>query len=168
MSTSPLAKSWTMHATRPCWSNSISGNIGGIVKVAYLFDPQAVKQVLVAAPVLADAHLEVEVDAGAELGLQRAAAGGADLTDLGAALADQDPLLRLGLGPDLGLDDHQPVVARLDLQHRDLNRVRDLLPGAVKHLLADQLGQQQLAGLVAAVLRRIHIGPLGNELTESL
>src|SRR4051812_9117970 len=112
-----------MHGTRPCWSNSISGNIGGIVNAARrepaLLDAEAVEQILVATPVLADAHLQVEVDAGAELGLKRPARGGADLADLDAALADQDALLRLGLGPDLGLDDHQPVVARLDLEHRD-------------------------------------------------
>ena len=65
-------------------------------------DAEAVEHVLVAAPAAAHADLEVEVDLGAELAFQRAAGGGADLPDLRSALADQDPLLRLGLGPDLG------------------------------------------------------------------
>ena len=47
-------------------------------------DAQPVQQILVPAPVAADADPEVEVDLGAELGLERAARGGADLADLGA------------------------------------------------------------------------------------
>ena len=98
---------------------------------------------------------------------ERAPGGGADLADLGAAAADQDPLLGLRLRPDLGGHGDQAVLARLvDLEHFDLDRVRDLLPGPVQHLLADQLGEQQLRGLVGGVLRRIHVGPLGDQLAE--
>ena len=62
----------------------------------------------------------------------------------------------------------QAVLARLDLGHLDLDRVRDLLAGPVQHLLADQLGEQQLARLVGGVLRRIHIGTLGDQLAEPM
>ena len=62
----------------------------------------------------------------------------------------------------------RPSSRGLDLDDRDLDRVRDLLAGAVQHLLADQLGQQQLARLVAAVLRRVHVGALGHQLAEPL
>src|SRR4051812_3793329 len=119
------------------------------------FDSETVEQALVAAPAVADPNLKVEENLGAELGLERGARGCADLLDLRSSLADQDPLLRLGLDPDLGLDRDQAVGARRDLADGDFDRVRNLLPGPVEHLLADQLGQQQLARLVAAVLRRI-------------
>ena len=55
-----------------------------------------------------------------------------------------------------------------DLPDLDLDRVRDLLAGPVQHLLADQLGQQQLARLVAVLLRRIHVGALRHQLAEPL
>ena len=62
----------------------------------------------------------------------------------------------------------RPSSRALDLVDRDLDRVRDLLAGPVEHLLADQLGQQQLARLVAVVLRRVQVGPLGHQLAEPL
>jgi hypothetical protein len=46
--------------------------------------------------------------------------------------------------------------------------VRDLLARAVEDLLADQLGEQQLARLVAVVLRRVEIWALGDQLAEPL
>ncbi len=49
----------------------------------------------------------------------------------------------------------RPSSRSLDLLDRDLDRVRDLVARAVQHLLADQLGEQQLARLVAVVLGRI-------------
>ena len=55
------------------------------------------------------------MDPGAQLALQRAPRGAADLGDLGAPLADQDPLLGLRLGPDLGSHRDQAVLARGDL-----------------------------------------------------
>jgi hypothetical protein len=78
----------------------------------HLTRSEAVEHVLVAAPAAPDADLEVEVDLGAQLAFERAAGGGADLADLGAALADQDALLRLGLGPDLGADVTRPSSRR--------------------------------------------------------
>jgi hypothetical protein len=106
------------------------------------------------------------VDAGRELALQRAPGGGADLADLRASLADQDPLLGLRLRPHLSPHRDQAVLPPGDLAYDDLDRVRDLLPGPVEDLFADQLGQHQLARLVAAVLRRIQVGPLRNQLPE--
>ena len=45
--------------------------------------------------------------------------------------------------------------------------MRDLVAGPIQDLLADQLRQEQLARLVAAVLRRVKVRPLGDELAES-
>ena len=56
----------------------------------------------------------------------------------------------------------RPSSRALDLLDLDLDRVRDLLAGPVEHLLADQLGQEQLARLVAVVLGRVEVaGPRG-------
>ncbi len=44
----------------------------------------------------------------------------------------------------------------------DLDRVGDLLAGTVQHLLADQLGQKDLARLVAVILGPGTVGTLGN------
>src|SRR5581483_2782840 len=65
-----------------------------------LFDSDPIEQGVVAAPVLAHLHLEVQVDAGAELALQLAPRRGPDFPDHPAALADEDALLRRGLDPD--------------------------------------------------------------------
>src|SRR4029079_386919 len=96
-------------------------------------DAEPVEEGLVAAPRGADAHLEVEEDLIAELLLQLSAGRRADLLDLVASLADQDPFLRFGLGPDVGLDADQLVVTGLDLGDLDLHRVRKLLAGAHTH-----------------------------------
>src|SRR5690349_2410356 len=110
------------------------------ISVASSFDPEPIEQPLVPPPAVADTNLEVEVDLGAELGFQRAARSGPDLGDLASLLTDQDALLGLGLRPDLGDHCDQAIVAALYLLHRYLDRVRDLLAGAVEDLLADQLG----------------------------
>ena len=55
-----------------------------------------------------------------------------------------------------------------DVGDHDLDRVRDLLAGPVEDLLADQLGQQQLARLVALVLGRVEERALGGELRQPL
>ena len=55
-----------------------------------------------------------------------------------------------------------------DLVDLDLDRVRDLLAGAAQHLLADQLGEQHLARLVGALLRRVHERALRDQLGEPL
>ena len=62
----------------------------------------------------------------------------------------------------------RPSSRSRDLLDRDLDRVRDLLAGAVEHLLADQLGEEQLARLVAVVLGRVQVGALGDQLAEPL
>ena len=59
------------------------------------------------------------------------------------------------------LDLDQAVLALGDLLDRDLDRVRDLLAGAAQDLLADQLGEVDLARLVGAVLGRIEERPSG-------
>src|SRR6185312_5334213 len=65
-------------------------------------DAEPVEQRLVAAPVLPDANLEVEEDLSAELALELAPGRGADLPDHPPPLADQDRLLGLRFGPDVG------------------------------------------------------------------
>ena len=73
---------------------------------------------------------------------------------LRAARADQDPLLGLGLGPDVGMHLDHPVLAVGDLGDLDLDGVGQLVAGATQDLLADQLGEQDLARQVRALLRR--------------
>ena len=87
---------------------------------------------------------------------------------LAPPFADQDPLLGLGLGPDLGLDLGEAVVPLLDLVDLDLDRVGQLLAGAAQDLLADQLGEQHLARLVGALLGRVHERALGDQLGQAL
>ena len=65
-----------------------------------------------------------------------------------AARADQDALLGLGLDPDRGAHGEQAVLALLDLLDLDLDGVRDLLAGAAQHLLADELGEEDLLAQV--------------------
>ena len=62
----------------------------------------------------------------------------------------------------------RPSSRCVDLLDLDLDRVRDLVAGAVEHLLADQLGEHHLARLVAVVLRRVEVGALGHQLAEPL
>src|SRR5436305_3550059 len=109
-------------------------------RVHGLFDAQAVQQSLVATPALADPDLEVEEDTAAELVLELCAGRGSDLLDLAAARTDQDALLGLGLGPDVGVDLDHPILAVSDLGDLDLDGVRQLVAGAPQDLLADQLG----------------------------
>ena len=82
--------------------------------------------------------------------------GDPDRLDHLAAGADQDPLLGLGLGQDHRLDPDQIGIAqgpavfdRLDLH---LDRVRHLLAGAREHLLAHELGEPHVFGLVRELL----------------
>src|ERR1044072_8158542 len=132
-----------------------------------LLDAQAVEQPLIAAPVAADADLQLEVDLATQLRFQRAAGGGADLAALPPPLADQDSLLRLGLGPDLGADRGQAVLARRHLLDLDLDRVRDLVAGPVEDLLAAELGHHPPARVVAVVLTRGEVGGRGGEIAAA-
>src|SRR4051794_40025210 len=110
-----------------------------------LLDAQAIEEALVLAPALAHAHLQVEEDLAAELALELGARRGPDLLDLAAAGTDQDALLRLGLGPDVRLDLDDAVVSVVHLGDLDLDGVRQLVAGPPQDLLADQLGDQDLA-----------------------
>ena len=103
----------------------------------------------------------------AELALELGAGGGADLLDLRAAGADQDRLLGLGLGPDLGRTSVRPSSRSVDLVDLDLDRVGQLLAGAAQDLLADQLGQLHLAGKVGSLLGREEERALGHQLSQS-
>ena len=58
----------------------------------------------------------------------------------------------------------RPSSRSLDLLDGDLDRVRELLAGAAQDLLADQLGEVDLARLVGAVLGRVHERPLRHQL----
>ena len=62
----------------------------------------------------------------------------------------------------------QPVLALGDLLDDDLGGVRNLLAGALQHLLADELGQVDLARPVRALVGRVEHRPLGQELGEAL
>ena len=99
--------------------------------------------------------------------LELAAGGGPDRLDHRAAAADEDALLGLGLDPQQRVDLDE-VVALDDLVDLDLDRVRDLLAGAVQHLLAHQLGEPHVLGLVGDLLEREQERPLGRELDEVL
>ena len=75
--------------------------------------------------------------------------------------ADQDALLGLGLRPQVRAHGDQ-AVALLDLVDLDLDGVRDLLAGAPEDLLADQLGEHHLLGLVGDLLgREVERAPRG-------
>src|SRR3954454_1640356 len=106
-----------------------------------LLDPDAVQQALIAAPAAPHLDLEVEEDACAEVSLELLAGRGAHLADHPAALADENPLLGLGLHPDLGAYLHQAVVPGLDVVDDHLDGVRHLVAGPTQDLLPDQLGE---------------------------
>ena len=76
-----------------------------------------------------------------QLALELLARGAADRLDRLPARADEDALLGVGLRPDGGAHERQPVGALLDLLDLDLDGVRHLLAGAPQHLLAHELGE---------------------------
>ena len=86
---------------------------------------------------------------------------------IAAARADQDPLLGLGLDPHERAHGDQ-AVALLDLLDLHLDGVRDLLAGAAQHLLAHQLGEHTLLGLVGDLVGREVERPLGQQRDEVL
>ncbi len=80
--------------------------------------------------------------------------------------ADQDPLLRLGLDQDHGLDPDQIAVRAVRVLHRldrNLDRVRNLLARAREHLLAHELGEHHSLRLVGALLGLEVERPRGQE-----
>ena len=88
-----------------------------------------------------------------QLALDLLARRGPDRLDHAALVADQDALLGFRLHPHRRADGDRAVVL-LDLVDLDLDRVRDLLAGAQEHLLAHQLGEHDVLGLVGVVLGR--------------
>ncbi len=64
--------------------------------------------------------------------------------------------------------DLDEVVALDDLVDLDLDRVRDLLARAVQHLLAHELGQPHVLGLIGDLLEREQARALGRELDQVL
>src|SRR5829696_734746 len=127
-------------------------------------DAQAVEESLVAAPALAHAHVELEVDATFEEALDLLAGSRADGPHHLAPGTHQDALLRFGLRPHPRPHDEQAIaLVFLNLVDLDLHRVRHLLTRAEQHLLAHQLGKPQLERLVTCLLRRIEKGALRHE-----
>src|SRR5215212_11336133 len=86
-----------------------------VIAGANLFDAEPVKQALVAAPALAHAHAQVEEDLAPEQGFHLLARAAAHVANHPAALANQDSLLRLGLGPRVREHGDQAVLAFVDL-----------------------------------------------------
>src|SRR5215212_3785472 len=74
-----------------------------------LLDAEAVEQALVGAPAAPHVDPQVEVDAAAELQLERLTRGRPDRLDHPPLLADEDALLRVGLDPDPGAHVRQVV-----------------------------------------------------------
>src|SRR5215207_6941738 len=136
--------------------------------LARLLDPDAVQQALVAPPSSPDLDLEIEEHAGSEVALELLAGGRAHLADHAPALPHENRLLGVALHPDLRPDLDQTVVPRLDRVDHHLHRVWDLVAGAAKHLLADQLREMDVAREVRAVLGRIQQWTLGQQRDQVL
>src|SRR4029079_7008625 len=118
-------------------------------------EPEALEHRVVAAPPWPRLDVQLEEHLVPEQVLDLRPRTRADLLHHGAALADHDLLLGLGLDEDRRPHDLVPELVDLD---RD--RVRDLLPREVQRLLADQLGDVQLGGYVAALACRVVRRPL--------
>src|SRR3954452_5777589 len=138
------------------------------IAAATLFDAEAVEKAFVAAPALAHPHPQVEEDAAAEQRLHLLAGGAADVANHPPALADQDPLLRLGLRPGVGQHRDEPVLALVDLVDLDLDCVWDLVVRPVQDLLADDLRQPDLARQVGLLVRWVEERALRHQLDQRL
>src|SRR3954453_22219019 len=141
---------------------------GRTSRAATLFDAEAVEEAFVAPPALADAHPQVEEDAAAEQRLHLLARALADVADHAPALADEDSLLRLGLGPRVREDCDESILALADLVDLDLDRVGDLVVRAVQDLLAHNLRQPNLEREVRLLVGRIEQRALRHQLNERL
>jgi hypothetical protein len=109
-----------------------------------LFDAEPVQEAFVATPTLTHAHAQVQENAAAEQRLHLLTRRATHVANHPAALADEDPLLRLGLGPRVRQHGYEPVLAFVDLVDLDLDRVRDLVVSAMQDLLAHDLGKPHL------------------------
>src|SRR3954453_17831533 len=85
------------------------------IAAATLFDAEAVEKAFVAAPALAHPHPQVEEDAAAHQRRHLLAGPAADVAHHPPALADEHPLLRLGLRPGVGQPRDQSALALVDL-----------------------------------------------------
>src|SRR4029078_986002 len=91
----------------------------------------------VALPVLGNLHVEVEVDRGAEQGLDLVPGTGADVAEAGTLVADDDALLRGPLDVQVGVGVEQrlfgrPALAQPHLLDDDGDGVRELVADAVE------------------------------------
>ena len=145
--------------------SSMRASLGSDASPTALLDAEAVEQASSRRQRSADPDLEVEEDLGARARARARARAAVPISrDLPPALADQDPLLGLGLGPDLGADLDQAVLALARSPSTATSTACGISSRVrLQDLLADQLGEQQLARLVAAVLGRVEVaGPRGS------
>jgi hypothetical protein len=128
-------------------------------------DAEAVEHPLVRTPGPAHADGQVQVHGPGELALDLLARRRPDRLDHLAVGADQDALLGFRLGPHRRAN-RRDVAGLLDLVHLDFDRMRHLLPRAVEHLLANQLGEHDLLALIGALVGREVERALGKEADE--
>ena len=103
------------------------------------------------APVLIDLDEGLEVDALAEELLEALAGFGGNFLECLALMADDDALLRVALDIDDGVDVDVGLVF-LEALHTDLDAVGDLLVVVEEYLLADDLRDEELGGLVCQLV----------------
>ena len=97
-----------------------------------------------------DLHVEPQKYATPEHALQVAACLDADALDHLTALAHDDALLALALNVHGGVQAQQVTLGTLKLVAHDAHGVRDLLARVAQDLLAHELGDHDLVGLVGA------------------
>src|SRR5215212_2198793 len=139
----------------------------GRMRGANLLNSGAIQEAVVAAPVLANLDLEIEENRGLELTLKLLSRSGADLLNHPAPLSDENPLLRAGFNPYVGMDLDQPVLSLADFVDDYFDSVRYLFAGSSQDLLADQLCQMNLAWLIALVFGWIEERPFWKELRQA-
>src|SRR5713101_6261711 len=126
-------------------------------------EPELFEGAIVLAPALAHGHRELEEDLDAEEALEVLSGRGADALEGGAALADDDALLRIVLDEDGGPDVQalRPLPLA-QLLHADGAGIGNLLMGEAEDLLPDSLGDPEGLRLIRQRLPR-EIGGTGGE-----
>src|SRR3954454_599859 len=119
-----------------------------------------------ALPVLGDLHVQVEVDRGAEEGLDLLAGLDADVAQAGALVADDDALLGVAFDVEAGVDLEQRFVGGAALAQAHLldeygDRVGQLVADPLEDSLPDQLGDQGLLGSVGELAVGVELRSLG-------